>query len=73
EVFFTQEVLFVKKGKIEVDFYDDERKYIVSKLISTGDVLLLASGGHGFRMIEQSEIIEVKQGPYAGDNDKTRF
>ena len=73
EVFFTQEVLFLKKGKVKVDFYNDNKKYILSKTISTGDVLLLAAGGHGFKMIEESEIIEVKQGPYAGDNDKTRF
>ena len=73
EVFFTQEVLFLKKGKVKVDFYNDKKKYIESKTISTGDVLLLAAGGHGFHMIEESEIIEVKQGPYAGDNDKTRF
>lgn len=73
EVFFTQEVLFLRKGKVKVDFYDNVKTYIDSKIISTGDVLLLASGGHGFEMIEESEIIEVKQGPYAGDNDKTRF
>ena len=73
EVFFTQEVLFLKKGKVKVDFYNDKKQYLESKTISTGDVLLLAAGGHGFQMIEESEIIEVKQGPYAGDNDKTRF
>ena len=73
EVFYTQEVLFLKTGKVKVDFYNDEKKYIESKIISTGDVLLLAAGGHGFEMIEESEMIEVKQGPYTGDNDKTRF
>lgn len=73
EVFFTQEVLFIKKGKVKVNFYNDEQKYIESKIISTGDVILLSSGGHGFEMMEESEIIEVKQGPYAGDKDKTRF
>lgn len=73
EVFYTQEVLFIKKGKVKVNFYNDERKHIESKTISTGDVILLSSGGHGFEMMEESEIIEVKQGPYAGDKDKTRF
>jgi hypothetical protein len=73
EVFSTQEVLFLKSGKVKVDFYSDEQKIIESRIISTGDVLLLAAGGHGFTMIEESEIIEVKQGPYTGENDKTRF
>ena len=73
EVSFTQEVLFMKRGRVKVDFYSDEKKIIESKIIATGDVLLLADGGHGFTMMEESEIIEVKQGPYTGENDKTRF
>ena len=73
QVLFTKEVLLIKSGKIRVDFYDDEQAYLESKIVSTGDVLLLAFGGHGFEMLEASEIIEVKQGPYAGDADKTRF
>jgi len=73
EVHFTQEVLFIKSGKVRVDFYDDEKNYIKSAILEVGDVILLASGGHGFEMLEETEIIEVKQGPYAGDTDKTRF
>jgi hypothetical protein len=73
EVMYTKEVLFVKSGKVRVDFYDDEKNYLESRVLNTGDVLLLAFGGHGFQMLEDSEIIEVKQGPYAGDADKTRF
>ena len=73
EVFYTQEVLLVRKGKVKVDFYDQEQSYLESLILQTGDVVLLASGGHGFEMLEQSEIIEVKQGPYSGDQDKTRF
>ena len=69
----TQEVLVVKKGKIRVDFYDDNKNYIESRLLCSGDVVLLAHGGHGFEMLEESEIIEVKQGPYAGEMDKVRF
>ena len=69
----TQEVLFVKCGKILVSFYGDDRRECGSTIIETGDVLLLANGGHGFRMITDSEIIEVKQGPYVGDEDKVRF
>lgn len=73
EVKNTLEVLFIKSGKVRVDFYSDNKEYLESRILSTGDVILLASGGHGLQMLEKSEIIEVKQGPYAGDADKTRF
>jgi hypothetical protein len=73
EVNYTKEVIFVKSGKVRVDFYDDGQSYLESRVLQTGDVLLLAYGGHGFTMLEPTEILEVKQGPYAGDADKTRF
>jgi len=73
EVLYTKEVLFIKKGKIKTDFYSDKREYICSRILETGDVILLASGGHGFEMLEDTEMFEIKQGPYAGENDKTRF
>jgi len=73
EVKLMKEVLFIKSGKVRVDFYDDNQNYIKSRLLFKGDVILLASGGHGFEMLEPSEMIEVKQGPYAGEQDKTRF
>lgn len=73
EVQFTHEVLFVKSGKVRVDFYDDEKAYVESCILNPGDVILLACGGHGFTMLEESEMIEVKQGPYSGDKDKTHF
>lgn len=69
----TQEVLFIKSGKVRVDYYDNEKVYLESRIVETGDVVLLATGGHGFKMLEQSEIIEVKQGPYCGEMDKVRF
>lgn len=72
-VHFTQEVLFIKKGKLRVDFYDDAQQYLESRVLHEGDVILLATGGHGFEVLEEVEMIEVKQGPYAGDQDKTRF
>ncbi|MBD3272741.1 hypothetical protein GF385_00105 [Candidatus Dependentiae bacterium] len=72
-VFFTQEVLFIKRGKLRVDFYDNEKKYLESRVLNSGDVILLASGGHGFEVLEDLEMFEVKQGPYAGNNDKIRF
>jgi hypothetical protein len=73
EVFYTQEVLFIKKGKVKIDFYDDNRHCIDTRILETGDVILLASGGHGFEMLEPTEMIEVKQGPFAGEDDKTKF
>lgn len=73
EVEFTKEVLFIKSGCVRIDFYDDKQNYLESTILNTGDVVLLAFGGHGFEMLEASEIIEVKQGPYVGDGDKIRF
>ena len=73
EVKLTQEVLYIKKGKIRVDFYENNQNYIKSTILNTGDVILLADGGHGFEMIEETEMIEVKQGPYLEEEDKIRF
>jgi hypothetical protein len=73
EVQYTKEVLLIKSGRVRVDFYDDNQNYLKSTILNSGDIVLLAFGGHGFEMLEASEIIEVKQGPYAGDADKTRF
>jgi mannose-6-phosphate isomerase-like protein (cupin superfamily) len=70
---YTQEVLFIKRGRLRVDFYDNDQKYLESRILQAGDVILLATGGHGFEVLEEIEMIEVKQGPYAGDDDKTRF
>jgi len=72
-VVYTQEVLIIKKGKLKVDFYDDSQVHLQSIVIEEGDIILLASGGHGFEVMEDLEMIEVKQGPYKGDEDKTRF
>ena len=73
DVSYTKEVVIVKSGKVRVDFYGDDKTYIFSKILVRGDIVLLAYGGHGFEMLEKTELIEVKQGPYAGDEDKTRF
>lgn len=72
-VVLTQEVLFIKKGRLRVDFYDDYKDYLESHILEAGDTILLTSGGHGFKVLEEIEMIEVKQGPYSGDKDKTRF
>lgn len=72
-VVMTQEVLFIKKGRLRVDFYDNYKDYLESVVLEAGDVILLVSGGHGFNVLEEVEMIEIKQGPYSGDKDKVRF
>lgn len=69
----TQEVLLIRSGSVEVDLYDNRRAYLQSVILGKGDVILLASGGHGLTMLEATEMIEVKQGPYTGDRDKVQF
>ncbi|MCB1724569.1 MAG: hypothetical protein KDJ39_12840 [Gammaproteobacteria bacterium] len=73
EVHYTQEVLFIRKGRLRVDFYGSDREYLESVVLEAGDTILLIAGGHGFEVLEEVEMLEVKQGPYVGDHDKTRF
>lgn len=73
QVEYTQEVLFIKSGKIRVDFYDLKQKYLESHILSENDVVLLIKGGHGFEVLEDIAMFEIKQGPYVGEDDKTRF
>jgi mannose-6-phosphate isomerase-like protein (cupin superfamily) len=72
-VHFTREVLFLRRGRLRVDFYTEGGDYLESRELEGGDVILLAAGGHGFEVLEEIEMIEVKQGPYIGDADKTRI
>ena len=73
EVYYTQETLFIRKGKLQIDFYSSEQKYVGMRILEKGDVILLIRGGHGFKVLDDLEMFEVKQGPYAGDEDKIRF
>jgi len=73
EVQYTQEVLLIKKGRLRVDFYNEFQQYLESYILESGDVILLIAGGHGFEVLEEIEMFEVKQGPYVGELDKTRF
>ena len=72
-VTLTQEVLLIRRGRCRLDLYTDARDIWASYELGQGDVVLLAEGGHGLFMLEETELIEVKQGPYAGDGDKSRF
>ena len=73
EVSYTKEVLVIRKGKLRVDFYEDDQTYIESHIVNQGDIILLAFGGHGFECLEEVEMVEIKQGPYLGEQDKVRF
>lgn len=73
EVTYTQEVLFIKTGKLRVDFYDIDHRYLESRVLESGDIILLASAGHGFDVLEEVEMYEVKQGPYIEKEDKIKF
>ncbi len=73
EVDYTQEVLMIKKGKLKVYLYDNDQKFITDRVLNAGDVILLAHGGHGFEVMEEVEMIEVKQGPFVAEEDKQRF
>jgi hypothetical protein len=73
EVRDTQEALFIRKGKLRVDFYTADQEYKLSRVIQKGDVILLIAGGHGFEVVEDLNMVEVKQGPYVGDSDKLVF
>lgn len=73
EILYTKEVLVIKKGKLRCDFYSEDRVYLKSVILCAGDIILLVSGGHGFECLEETVMIEIKQGPYAGEGDKTRF
>lgn len=73
EVFFTEEILFIRSGMVRVDFYDDKQQYVESHIVRSGDIVILKAGGHGFKVLERADIFEVKQGPYLGNLDKVRF
>lgn len=69
----TSEVLWVRSGRVEVTFYSNARKEVARRVLESGDVVLLVGGGHGFRMLEETVMLELKQGPYIGLEEKERF
>jgi quercetin dioxygenase-like cupin family protein len=69
----TTEVLVVRSGRCEIDLYDRERQLVATRELRAGDVILIVGGGHGFRMLEDTVLLEVKQGPYTGLDEKERF
>lgn len=73
EIFRTQEVLVVLEGKMQVELYNDRGQKLRSVILASGDAILLACGGHRIKILAESKIIEVKQGPYAGFDEKEYF
>ena len=69
----TTEVLIILEGIIRVDFYNFKKKFLLSKFLQKKDIIILLSGGHGFKIIKKAKFIEVKQGPYIEKNDKVKF
>ena len=70
---YTTEIILILKGSLRVDFYDQKEKYLFSKIIKKNDIIMLVHGGHGFKVIKDVEMIEVKQGPYNLAKDKIKF
>jgi shikimate kinase len=66
-------VLVVQRGRMLIDLYDGDKNLVATREMSVGDVVALVSGGHGFRLIEDTVLLEVKQGPYSGVQEKDRF
>lgn len=73
EIRNSQEVLLLRKGKLRVDFYTDQQQYLESHILEAGDLVMLVSGGHGFEVLEEIEMFEVRQGPYLGEQQRIRF
>lgn len=72
-VSMTHEVLFIRSGRVRVDLFDAGRRHVATRTLGPLDVILLCGGGHCFEILEEAEIIEVKQGPFVGEHDKVRF
>jgi quercetin dioxygenase-like cupin family protein len=69
----TTEVLVVQRGHCEVDVFDSDRNLAATRELRAGDILIAVAGGHGFRIIEDTVLLEIKQGPYPGGKEKERF
>jgi mannose-6-phosphate isomerase-like protein (cupin superfamily) len=69
----TSEVLIVRQGRCEIDIYNNQRELVATRELWQGDIMLMVDGGHGFRMLEDTVFLEVKQGPYTGIDEKERF
>tara|TARA_B100000029_G_scaffold499096_1_gene568970 strand:- start:592 stop:1026 length:435 start_codon:yes stop_codon:yes gene_type:complete len=72
-ILYTTEVILILKGKLRVDFYNYKKKYLFSKTVKQKDIIMLVHGGHGFKVLKDVEMLEIKQGPYSLIKDKIKF
>ena len=73
KIYYTSEVILILKGILRVDFYNQFKKYLFSKILKPSDIIMLVSGGHGFKILKDVEMLEIKQGPYNLIKDKIKF
>ena len=73
KIYYTSEVILILKGILRVDFYNQFKKYLFSKILKPSDIIMLVSGGHGFKILKDLEMLEIKQGPYSLIKDKIKF
>jgi len=73
KIYYTSEVILLLKGLLRVDFYNQHKKYLFSKILKPNDIIMLVSGGHGFKVLKNVEMLEIKQGPYNLLKDKVKF
>ena len=73
KIYYTSEVILILKGILRVDFYNQFKKYLLSKILKPSDIIMLVSGGHGFKILKDVEMLEIKQGPYNLIKDKIKF
>ena len=73
KILYTTEVILILKGKLRVDFYNYQKKYLFSKIVKQKDIIMLVHGGHGFKVLKDVEMLEIKQGPYSLIKDKIKF
>jgi hypothetical protein len=71
----TQEVIFIKNGRLRADIYNEDRKYLTSVELTKGDTAILLRGGHGYEILEDNtKVLEIKNGPYPGaEKDRERI
>lgn len=69
----TSETLVVREGRCTVEIYDVDRALVATVELGRGDLVSFVAGGHGFRMSEDTVLLEVKQGPYTGQEEKEQF
>ena len=73
KILYTSEVILLLKGLLRVDFYNNKKKYLFSKILKAKDIIMLVKGGHGFKILKEVQMIEIKQGPYIMRKDKVKF